>query len=239
MLIEPADRGWFTFTGAFAPEVPAEFSMRITGTVVASETGEWTFGLQAGAGRAAIDATSWSNWQPSGRSDAFMGFGSSEVTATIELVAGEPHRLEVDFVPAGPSLGGLAIGCTPPVPADLIDAWSRWRRAPTWWCAWSVPTAIGRRRQRPRPMTLPSPQDELVQAVAEVNGRTIVAVNVASPVEMNWADDVGADPPVLVRRRAVGKRARRRAVGRRLAVGQAANHVSGSHRGHARFKTTR
>ena len=123
VLVESGDRGWFTFTGPFAPEVPEEFSMRISGTLVAPESGEWTFGLvQAGRAKLAIDGeVVVDNWQPSGRSDAFMGFGSSEVTATIDLVAGEPHRLEVDFVPAGPSLGGLAIGCTPPAPADLLD----------------------------------------------------------------------------------------------------------------------
>ena len=97
--------------------------MRITGTLVAPETGEWTFGLvQVGRAKLSIDGeVVVDNWQPSGRSDAFMGFGSAEVTATIDLVAGEPHRLEVEFVPAGPSLGGLAIGCTPPAPADLLD----------------------------------------------------------------------------------------------------------------------
>ena len=41
-------------------------------------------------------------------------------------------------------------------------------------------------------MALPPPQDELVRAVAAVNPRTVVVVNAASPVEMDWADDVGA-----------------------------------------------
>ena len=45
MLVEPGDRGWFTFTGPFTPEVPEEFSMRITGTLSVPESGAWTFGL--------------------------------------------------------------------------------------------------------------------------------------------------------------------------------------------------
>ena len=41
-------------------------------------------------------------------------------------------------------------------------------------------------------MALPPPQDELVRAVAAANPSTVVVVNAASPVEMPWADDVGA-----------------------------------------------
>ena len=41
-------------------------------------------------------------------------------------------------------------------------------------------------------MALPPPQDELVAAVAAANPRTVVVVNAASPVDMAWADDVGA-----------------------------------------------
>jgi beta-glucosidase len=194
-LVEPGDRGWFTFTGPFTPEVPEEFSMRITGTLVAPETGEWTFGLvQIGRANLSIDGeVVVDNWQPSGRSDAFMGFGSAEVTATIDLVAGEPHRLEVEFVPAGPSLGGLAIGCTPPAPPDLLErAVDLASRADVVVCVVGTDGDWETEGVDRDAMTLPHPQDDLVRAVAAVNDRTIVAVNAASPVEMSWVDDVGA-----------------------------------------------
>jgi beta-glucosidase len=194
-LVEPGDRGWFTFTGPFTPEVPEEFSMRITGTLVAPESGAWTLGLvQVGRAKLAIDGeVVVDNWQPSGRSDAFMGFGSKEVTATIDLVAGEPHRLEVDFVPAGPSMGGLAIGCTPPAPADLLDrAVELAARADLVVCVVGTDSDWETEGNDRDAMTLPVPQDELVRAVASVNERTIVAVNAASPVDMDWADDVSA-----------------------------------------------
>lgn len=194
-LVEPGDRGWFTFTGPFTPEVPEEFSMRITGTLVAPESGAWTFGLvQVGRAKLAIDGeVVVDNWQPSGRSDAFMGFGSAEVTATIDLVAGEPHRLEVDFVPAGPSMGGLAIGCTPPAPADLLErAVELAARADVVVCLVGTDGDWETEGNDRDAMTLPVPQDELVRAVAAVNERTIVAVNAAAPVDMAWADDVSA-----------------------------------------------
>jgi len=195
VLVEPGDRGWFTFTGRFTPEVPEEFSMRISGTLVAPESGEWTFGLvQVGRAKLSIDGeVVVDNWQPSGRSDAFMGFGSAEVTATFDLVAGEPHRLEVEFVPAGPSMGGLAIGCIPPAPPDLHErAVALARRADIVVCVVGTDGDWETEGVDRDAMALPPPQDELVRAVAAVNNRTVVVVNAASPVEMSWAGDVGA-----------------------------------------------
>jgi beta-glucosidase len=122
-----------------------------------------------------------------------MGFGSAEVTATIDLVASEPHRLEVDFVPAGPSMGGLAIGCTPPAPADLLErAVDLASRADVVVCVVGTDGDWETEGNDRDAMVLPPPQDDLVRAVAAVNDRTIVAVNAASPVEMSWADNVDA-----------------------------------------------
>jgi beta-glucosidase len=41
-------------------------------------------------------------------------------------------------------------------------------------------------------LALPGRQDELVRQVRDANPRTVVAVNAGSPVELPWADDVGA-----------------------------------------------
>src|SRR6185437_856816 len=96
-------RGLFTFIGPVGNAVPNEFSLEVRGTVVAPESGEWTFTLvQVGRAKLSIDGVVVvDNWQPQGRSDAFMGFGSSEATGTIALTAGEPHELLVEFVPPG------------------------------------------------------------------------------------------------------------------------------------------
>ena len=194
-LVETGDRGWFTFTGPFTPEVPQEFCMRISGTLVMPESGSWTFGLvQVGRARLRIDGeVVVDNWEPTGRSEAFMGFASAEATATVELAAGVAHALDVEFVLAGPSMGALAIGCTPPAPADLLDrAVALGARADIVVCVvgtdgdWETEGT-----DRPS-MALPPPQDDLVRAVAAVNARTAVVVNAAAPVTMDWADDVGA-----------------------------------------------
>ena len=195
VLVEPGDRGWFTFTGPFTPEVPEEFSMRISGTLVAPESGAWTLSLvQIGRARLALDGeVVVDNWNPSGRSDAFMGFASAEVTAPVELVAGEPHALEIEYTLPAPSMGGLAIGCMPPSPADALDrAIALAARADVVVCVigtdgdWETEGV-----DRPE-MTLPPPQDELVRAVAAANPHTAIVVNAASPVQMDWAADVDA-----------------------------------------------
>jgi len=195
VLVETGDRGWFTFTGPFTPEVPQEFSMRISGTLVMPESGPWTFGLvQVGRARLTIDgAVVVDNWEPTGRSEAFMGFASAEVTATVDLAAGVAHALEVEYVLAGPSMGALAIGCTPPAPADLLDrAIALAARADVVVCVVGTDGDWETEGNDRTSMALPPPQDDLVRAVATVNPRTLVVVNAAAPVTMDWADDVGA-----------------------------------------------
>jgi beta-glucosidase len=187
-------RGLFTFIGPVGNGVPNEFSLEVRGTVVAPESGEWTFTLvQVGRAKLSIDGVVVvDNWQPQGRSDAFMGFGSSEATGTIALNAGEPHEVLVEFVPPG-GLGGLEIGCRPPSPPDLMDrAVALARRADAVICVVGTDNDWETEGHDRESMALPPPQDELVRAVAAVNDRTVVVINAASPVEMPWAGDVAA-----------------------------------------------
>jgi beta-glucosidase len=187
-------RGLFTFIGPVGNGVPNEFSLEVRGTVVAPESGEWTFTLvQVGRAKLSIDGVVVvDNWQPQGRSDAFMGFGSSEATGTIALNAGEPHEVLVEFVPPG-GLGGLEIGCRPPSPPDLMHrAVALARRADAVICVVGTDNDWETEGHDRESMALPPPQDELVRAVAAVNDRTVVVINAASPVEMPWAGDVAA-----------------------------------------------
>jgi beta-glucosidase len=191
---EDSARGLFTFIGPVGNGVPDEFSLKVRGTIVAPETGEWTFSLvQVGRAKLSVDGVVVvDNWNPTGRSDAFMGYGSAEAAGTIALTAGEPHVLEVEFVPPG-GLGGLEIGCRPPAPRDLMDrAVALARRADAVVCVVGTDNDWETEGNDRESMALPPPQDELVRAIAAVNPRTVVVVNAASPVEMPWADDVAA-----------------------------------------------
>jgi beta-glucosidase len=191
---EESARALFTYIGPVGHGVPNEFSMRVTGTVVAPESGEWTFTLvQVGRARLLLDGdVIVDNWNPAGRSDAFMGFGSAEAGGTIELTAGEPHELEVQFVPPG-GLGGLEIGCRPPAPPDLMDrAIALAERADAVVCVVGTDNDWETEGHDRASMALPAPQDDLVRAVAAANPRTVVVLNAASPIEMPWRDDVAA-----------------------------------------------
>ncbi len=191
---EDSARALFTYIGPVGHGVPSEFSMRVTGTVVATESGEWKFTLvQVGRARLLLDGNVVvDNWNPTGRSDAFMGFGSAEAEGTITLTAGEPHELEVQFVPPR-GLGGLEIGCRPPAPPDLMDrAVALARRADAVVCVIGTDNDWETEGHDRESMALPPPQDELVRAVAATNPRTVVIVNAASPVHMPWRADVAA-----------------------------------------------
>ena len=202
------------------------------GTLVAPETGEWTFALvQVGRARLSLDGeVVVDNWNPTGRSDAFMGFGSAEADGhdRSRPRASRTRSRSSSCPPRG--FGGLEIGCTPPDAADLMDravALARARRRRS--CASSAPTTTG----RPRATTASRWRCRRRRTSSSArsrrsNPRTVVVVNAASPVD----DAVGRrrrrDPAVLVPGRGVGQRARRRADGRRLAVGQAADDASRS-----------
>jgi len=192
--VEDSVRGLFTFIGPVGHGVPAEFSLKVRGTVVTPETGEWTFTLvQVGRAKLTIDGeVVVDNWNPTGRSDAFMGYGSAEAAGTIALQAGAAHTIEVEFVPPA-GLGALEIGCRPPSPPDLMErAVAAARAADSVVCIVGTDNDWETEGNDRESMALPAPQDELVRAVAGANPNTIVIVNAASPVEMPWADDVAA-----------------------------------------------
>src|SRR3954467_13720288 len=122
-----------------------------------------------------------------------MGFASAEVTADVDLVAGERHALEVEYTLPAPSMGGLAIGCTPPTPPDLLDrAITLAARADVVVCVVGTDGDWETEGNDRESMTLPPPQDDLVRAVSAVNPHTAIVVNAASPVEMDWAEHGGA-----------------------------------------------
>lgn len=191
---EHSARGLFTFIGPVGHGVPNEFSLEVRGTIVAPETGDWTFTLvQVGRAKLSVDGeVVVDNWKPTGRSDAFMGYGSAEAAGTIMLVAGEPHTLVVEFVPPR-GLGGLEIGCRPPAPPDLMErAVALSRRADAVVCVVGTDNDWETEGNDRESMALPPPQDDLVRAIAAANPSTVVVVNAASPIEMPWSDDVAA-----------------------------------------------
>jgi beta-glucosidase len=195
VLVEDAQRAWFSWMGPVGGGVPEDFSARVRAAIVPPESGGWTFSVvQAGRARLYFEGDLLlDNWNPTSHSDAFYGLGSEELTATVELVAGERYEVVVEAVPAAPAFGGLGVGLLAPTPDDMFDrAVAAARRADAVLCIVGTDGEWECEGQDRESMKLPGAQDDLVRAVAAVSRRSIVVVNAAAPVTMPWADEVDA-----------------------------------------------
>jgi len=134
------------------------------------------------------------------RSDEFFGFGSIEVTATIDCTAGVPVSIQAKWAStAGNGFAALRIGFRSPEPVDLMD------RAIAAAAAADVAVVVvgtndeweteGADRTT---MDLPGRQNELVRRAVAANPRTVVVVNAGSPVTMDWAADEADSAPAVV-----------------------------------------
>jgi beta-glucosidase len=132
---------------------------------------------------------------PPGPGTEFFGFASAEAVASVELVAGTPIELMVEFVAAPESffLRGVKLGHRRPTPPDLLD-----RAVAAASGADAVVVMVGTNDdwetegEDRASMDLPGRQDELVARAVAANHNTVVVVNTGSPVTMDWADDAPA-----------------------------------------------
>jgi beta-glucosidase len=187
------------FVGAPRDELEdGVWSLRATGRWVPEVTGVHQLTLsQCGAARVLLDGVlvldGFGDPPPPGGTE-FFGFGSQEAVVDVDVVAGSPVEVCVEYSSSGAAgIFGVKVGCRFPQPQDLVER----ARA----VARSADVAIvvvgstdeieteGRDRDS---MTLPGAQDQLIDAVAEASPRTIVVVNTGSPFTMDWADDVAA-----------------------------------------------
>ena len=118
------------------------------------------------------------------------------VEAEVELAAGAAYEVvaELDAAPAeGPiALAGLTVEARPPAQPDAVE------RAVQAAAGADVAVVVVGQDERETEgkdattMDLPPEQVALIRQVAAANPRTVVVVNAASPVTMDWADDVAA-----------------------------------------------
>lgn len=185
---------------SFGPpaDVPTPFTARVTCTFTPERTGPHLFTLaQAGGARLTVGGVVLVDGiaEPLPRGRSFLGFGSKEVEAPTDLVAGEPVEVVVDYesAPASGAVFGLKVGVRPLLPPDAVD------RAVAAAAAADVAVVVvgtddeweseGFDR---RSMDLPGEQEALIRSVAAANPRTVVVVNAGAPVTMGWVDDVAA-----------------------------------------------
>jgi beta-glucosidase len=198
--VERFGRGHFMWFGpSSSRQVPSKFTARITGTVLATETGDWTFtATVAGRARLYVDGVLVADaWDTTEKSDAFFGYAGPEVAGTVAMEAGRTYDLVAEYsTETSDGFSGLTIGCLAPQPADMFD-----RAVAAAAAADAVVVVVGTTSEWESEghdrttLDLPGRQVELVRAAVAANPRTIVVINAGSPVDVNWADEV---PGVLV-----------------------------------------
>jgi beta-glucosidase len=190
--VHPNSDIWFL--GSPSRALPAGYSFRATGRFVPPTSGRWLVSLaQAGSsrlllgGEVVLDGT---GGLPPG--PAFLGTGSDEIRTTVELVAGRPVELVVEYDNAGDAeVGGARVG------ARLDDGDERLERAVRAAAAAdAVVVVVGTTAEwelegNDRPsLSLPGHQDELVERVLDVQPSAVVVVNSGAPVAMPWVERV-------------------------------------------------
>jgi len=174
------------------------FSARLTGSFTPEASGTYRAGIySAGTSRLFIDgrlvADAWSQWQ---RGRTFFEEGCDEVTGLIELEAGRSYEVMIEFATkevATLGLAAFAAGISLPLGDAAIAEAVRLAKS-----AETALVFIGRNGEWDtegsdlQGIALPGRQNELVEAVAAANPRTIVVLQSGGPVEMPWIDKVAA-----------------------------------------------
>ena len=185
------------FTFGPPPDVPEGFTLRVTGTYVPAASGLFELSLiQAGGTRVTIDGQvvldGIADPPPPGRS--FFGGGSAKAAATVELEAGRPVEVAIDFEATGTKgIHAFKVGGRTLLPDDAIA------RATS--AAADADVAIvvvgtdhewesegGDRTS----WALPGDQRELIRQVCGANPRTVVLVNAGAPVDLSWVEQPAA-----------------------------------------------
>ncbi|MFT4108212.1 glycoside hydrolase family 3 protein, partial [Propionicimonas sp.] len=180
---------------AVDPEHPlARWPRRWTARLTPRRTGRHRLSLSLG-GRATVRIDGRTVMTGSREAARFIQGPHCPLQAVVDLVAGEPVLLDLDYEP-GPSIVIPPMGLGPEVrlgwqePDDLLVA----AAATAAGCDAAVVLvnmASGEGMDRDT-LALPGDQDALVHAVAAANPRTVVVLNTPGAVLLPWLDEVGA-----------------------------------------------
>ncbi len=188
----------FGFGGALFGAAQEEVSVRVRGTVVPKESGDFELTLvQSGRARVLVDGAvvldGFAHPPPEGGDGEFLGFGSEEVAARVHLTSGTPVSIEVQYSRAGAPMSGVRVGFRTVDVDALLERAVRAAADADVALVFVGTTHEWETEGRDRAsFGLPGRQDELVRRVAGANARTVVVVNAAAPVDLPWADDVAA-----------------------------------------------
>jgi len=186
-----------SWIGEPAPGVTGgDFSLRISGTLTAPETGEFEISLiSGGKGRVLVDSEPvldmWDNWVPG---DAFFGLGSAEIRSRFSVTEGQRLEIVGEFACVeGLSAAAFLIGGLPVLPDDSVAQAAALAAG-----ADAAIVVVGLNQDWESEgadrtsWDLPGDQVALIEAVAAVQLRTTVLIQAGSPVNLDWEDSVPA-----------------------------------------------
>jgi beta-glucosidase len=185
-------------SGATAAGVTAgDFSARVRGTIVPDEAGTFELSLaQAGRARVLVGGDvvldGFADPPAPGGTD-FFGLVSQDLTTKVELERDVPVEIVVEYARVEAMLAGFRVGFrtvdADRLIADAVAAASAADLAIL--CLGTTSEWETEGRDQPG-FGLPGRQEELAAAVLAANRRTVVVLNVASAVDLSWADGAAA-----------------------------------------------
>ncbi|NNG34525.1 glycoside hydrolase family 3 C-terminal domain-containing protein [Nakamurella aerolata] len=169
-----------TWNSSPAPGVPAtNFSVRWSGTLTAPTTGEYIMALT-------IDDGARLKINGSTVIDSWKDGATRTVTGKVTLTAGQPVDVQVEFYQAA---GGARAKLGWVVPGKDLqnEAVALAKKSDVAVVYAALPTTEG---ADVKTIDLPADQNELIDAVAAANPKTVVVLNTGSAVAMPWVDKV-------------------------------------------------
>jgi beta-glucosidase len=167
--------------------VGALWSARWTGNLTPPESGLYRFSLmQAGIARLYIDGRLVAAAYREGTQ--FVAGPRYPVQSAVQLTAGQPVSIRIEYTSKAQLFGAqIHLAWQPPSQSGIPAAVAAARGADA--AIVIVNNAQGEGMDRSS-LALPGDQDELIDAVAAVNRRTIVVLDTGGPVLMPWLDRV-------------------------------------------------
>jgi beta-glucosidase len=167
---------------------PKRFCLRLSGHFTPQESGLHTFELSGyGNSRFRLNGKDvLENWTGT--------ILNTQKTVQLELNAGQPYALDVEFKWEGnPRWRAVRLGHLPPQAGDLLGrAVALAKRADVAIVVAGLTSEWESEGFDRIDMRLPKDQDELIAQVAKANPNTIVVLNAGSAVAMPWVDKVAA-----------------------------------------------
>jgi beta-glucosidase len=176
------------------PVNAVQFAARANGRFVPQETGSYTFSLvSAGMSRLLLDGNELiENWYSQEPGDSYFGMGSAERRVSVELTAGQEYTITLEYSKnAYINLSAVRLGCLPPQPEDMMERAVALAQQSD---VALVFAGLGGEWESEgfdrADMALPGEQDRLIEQVAQANPRTVVVLNIGSPIAMPWLKSV-------------------------------------------------